>query len=250
MNILKHLDKNNLHHAYLVEGARDEILPEIFSFMEVLNIPILNNPDFCQINIDNFKMDEVILLRSMTSDKSFSGNKKIFVISANQFSLDAEHALLKIFEEPKKDTHFFLIVPDKNALLPTLFSRFYYIASELGDKDTEEVESFIKMSVSARINFLKDFLKSEDENEEVVATDSIRAKSLRFLNNLEFILADKFEKNFSSVTLPGVPGGALATQNSFQICLEQIFKVRKFLRQPGSSTKSLMESLALIIPNI
>ena len=44
-----------------------------------------------------------------------------------KFSLDAEHALLKIFEEPKKNTHFFLIVPDKNALLPTLVSRFYFI---------------------------------------------------------------------------------------------------------------------------
>lgn len=227
--IQNYLDKNNLHHAYLVEGVRDEILPEILSFMKILGISILNNPDLCQIHLDNFKMNEVSLLRSMVDETSFSSGKKIFIISANQFSLDAEHALLKIFEEPKKNTHFFLIVPDKNALLSTLVSRFYFIPTKLNRNDTKEIENFIKMSKNDRINFLKDFLKGDDEDEEVVATDSVRAKSLRFLNSLEAILHKNVQKNVSS--------------------FEQIFKVRKFLRQPGSSTKSLMESLALIIPN-
>jgi DNA polymerase III delta subunit len=122
MNVQQHLDKDNLHHAYLIEGERKDILSEIFSFMETLGIKTTNNPDFCEIHIDNFKMDEAILLRSMTDEKGFSSDKKIFIISANQFSLDAEQALLKMFEEPKKDTHFFLIIPDKNALLDTLVS--------------------------------------------------------------------------------------------------------------------------------
>lgn len=227
--ISDYLDKNNLHHAYLVEGMRDEILPEILSFMDVLGISTSNNPDLCQIHLDNFKMDEVLLLRSMVDEKAFSSGKKIFIISANQFSLDAEHALLKIFEEPKKDTHFFLIVPDKNALLSTLVSRFYFIPTKINLKDTKEIENFIKMPASERINFLKDFLKGNDEDEEIVVTDSVRAKSLRFLNILESVLHKNVQKNLS--------------------CFEQLFQVRKFLRQPGSSTKSLMESLALIIPN-
>ena len=230
--ISQHLDKNNLHHAYLLEGEREIILPEILLFMENLGVSILNNPDFCQINIDNFKMDEAIFLRSMTDEKSFSSGKKIFLISANKFSLDAEHALLKMFEEPKKDTHFFLIIPDKNALLDTLVSRFYLIPMKVPTKGTptevREVENFIKMSVSERITFLKDFLKDETEDDEVLVIDSVRAKSLRFLNNLETILHKNVHKNLS--------------------CFEQLFQVRKFLRQPGSSTKNLMESLALIIP--
>lgn len=228
--IKDHLDKNNLHHAYLIEGIRDEILPEIFSFIEILGMPVLNNPDLCQINIDNFKMDEVSLLRSMVDEKGFSTNKKIFIISANQFSLDAEHALLKMFEEPKKDTLFFLIVPDKNHLIDTLVSRFYFIPTNLESKNTEEVQNFIKMSTNERISFLKDFLKNEDEDEEGVLTDSTRAKSLRFINTLETILHKNISKNLS--------------------CFDQIFQVRKFLRQPGSSVKSLMESLALIVPNL
>jgi len=233
MNVQQHLDKDNLHHAYLIEGERKDILSEIFSFMETLGIKTTNNPDFCEIHIDNFKMDEAILLRSMTDEKGFSSDKKIFIISANQFSLDAEQALLKMFEEPKKDTHFFLIIPDKNALLDTLVSRFYFISSVSQENNTQEVENFIQMSKTARINFLKDFLKVEDEDEETVVTDSVRAKSLRFLNILEKVLHDKLLKDFSVLTT----------------CFEQIFEVRKYLRQPGSSTKSLMESMALIVPN-
>ena len=36
--ILEHLDKNNLHHAYLIEGQREEIIPEILNFLKTLNI--------------------------------------------------------------------------------------------------------------------------------------------------------------------------------------------------------------------
>lgn len=235
MDISQHLNKshlNNLHHAYLIEGMREEILPEILSFMKVLGVATSGNPDFCEIHIDNFKMDEAMLLKGMTNEKSYSSDKKIFIVSANNFSLDAQHALLKMFEEPKEDTHFFLIIPDKNALLDTLVSRFYIISPTLGvGEELKEAERFIKMSINARVNFLKDFL-IEEESEDEVAIDSIRAKSLRFLNNLEIVLHHKFKDNFSKVDY-----------------FYQIFKVRKFLRQPGASTKSLMESLALVIPN-
>src|SRR3989344_9107345 len=118
--IKKHLDKNNLHHAYLIEGSREEIIPEIFSFCESLDIKTSGNPDFCHIVVDNFKIDEAFDLRSMSSNKSFTASKKIFLISANSFSLDAQNVLLKMFEEPTEDTHFFLVVPDANALLKTL----------------------------------------------------------------------------------------------------------------------------------
>src|SRR3989344_368475 len=114
--IKKHLDKNNLHHAYLIEGAREEIVPEIFSFCESLNIKTSGNPDFCHITIDNFKIDEAFDLRSMSGNRGFSSAKKIFVISVNSFSLDAQNVLLKMFEEPIENTHFFLVVPDANSL--------------------------------------------------------------------------------------------------------------------------------------
>ncbi len=231
--ISKHLDKNNLHHAYLIEGARDEIVPEVVEFFKDFGIKTVGNPDFIHITIDNFKIDEAFELRSMSSDKGFSASKKIFLICVNSFSLDAQNVLLKMFEEPIADTHFFLIVPDVNALLKTLVSRFYFISTRQDLVEFKEIDTFISMPLDARINFLKDFLAEEEEDEEIISTDSVRAKSLRFLNALEAAL----HKKFMSKTV---------FDTSF---FEHIFKVREFLRMPGSSAKSLMESVALIVPN-
>jgi len=253
MKTKEHLDKNNLHHAYLIEGKREEILPDIFSFMETLDISTSGNPDFCEIQIDNFKIDEALNLRSMADEKSFTTGKKIFIVSAHRFSLDAEHALLKMFEEPIENTHFFMIVPDTNALLKTLVSRFYLIKSGNNlSGEVKEAEKFIKMSLGDRINFIKELLIEpefeDEEGNEMVATDSTRAKASRFLNAVEVVLHRKVLENFSGFTLPGVPSGTYAVQNFPELCFEQIFKVREFLRQPGSSTKSLIESVALVIP--
>ncbi|MFA5095213.1 MAG: hypothetical protein WC447_00930 [Candidatus Paceibacterota bacterium] len=235
MNLIsEHLDKNNLHHAYLLEGAQEEIVPEILKFMESLGIKTSGNPDFCHLSFDSFKIEDARNLKSVEYEKGFSAGKKIFLISANNFFLEAQNTLLKIFEEPIENTHFFVIVPDKNILLKTLVSRFYLIKTnrEQGD-ELKEVEKFIAMPVKNRIDFMKELLTGEKEGDnEAISLNSTRSKALKFLNALETLLHSKFIKNFSDV-------------NSF----EHIFKVREFLNQPGSSVKNLMESVALTVPN-
>ncbi len=247
MGILENLDKNNLHHAYLIEGARDEIVLEIFEFMKDLGVETFSNPDFYNMHIDNFKIDEAFKLREMGTEKSFGINKKIFVISFNHTTLDAQNVLLKMFEEPIEDTHFFLIAPEVDALLKTLVSRFYFISTRKlarpagGDlaEEMKVAEKFISMPLRARIDFVKELLAvdGEEDDEEMVPLDSIRAKALRFLNALESVLHNKI-----SEARPNMLGLASLTH------FDQIFKAREFLRQPGSSAKSLMESVALAIP--
>ncbi len=246
MNIKENLDKNNLHHAYLIEGIREEILPEVLEYVQSLGIETNGNPDFLNITVDNFKIDEAFSLRDMGNQKSFSTGKKFFVVCANNFTLDAQNVLLKMFEEPIPDTHFFLIVPEADALLRTLVSRFYLIINKSEDNKNEEAEKFIKMSLSKRIDFLKELLKKDDEDD--IALDSTRTRALKFLNNLEVILHNSL-KNSSGLTLPGVPVGTHTVQNSLGNCFAQIFKAREFLRQPGSATKTIMEAVALNIPN-
>src|SRR3989344_440238 len=235
--IQKHLDKNNPHHAYLIEGARDEIVPEIFTFCESLGVKTSGNPDFCQISIDNFKIDNAFELRNMSNDKSFSSARKIFILCFNSLSLDAQNVLLRMFEEPISNTHFFLVVPDTNSLIKTLLSRFYLIKSKtvLSD-ELDNAEKFISMPLKSRIDFIKDLLIEHDEEDEegneIVILDSARSKALKFLNALESILHEKMSR------IPLDIG-----------CFEQLFKVREFLRMPGSSTKTLLESVALVVPN-
>ena len=244
MNLIGHLNKNNLHHAYLIEGDREEIVPGIFSFCESLNIKISGNPDFCHITIDNFKIDEAFDLRAMSSDKSFllgdsqQASKKIFLICVNSFTLDAQNVLLKMFEEPIENTHFFLVVPDANVLLATLISRFYFIKTKSEDMFEDEAEKFISMPLKVKIDFIRGLLAepgNEDEDgNEIAIADSTRSKALKFLNALEFVLHQQ-----------------AVSKRHFDIgFFEHIFKVREFLRMPGSSTKTLMESVALVIPNL
>jgi len=238
MNISKHLNTDNLHHAYLIEGKREEVLPEILKFIKTLEIDVAGNADFTQISLDSFKIDDARNLKSFGSEKGFSKEKnakKIFLISANNFLLEAQHSLLKMFEEPIENTHFFLIVPDVSSLLKTLVSRFYFISTSSDlSFETKEAEMFISMPLQKRIDYIKNLLvEPEEEDEdgnEIIVLDSTRAKALKFLNALESVLHSKSLKN-SSVPF-----------------FEHLFKVREFLRQPGSSTKSLMESVALILP--
>jgi len=241
MNLIsKYLDKDNLHHAYLIEGEKDGIVGEIEEFLKSLGINTIGNPDFIHITIDNLKIDEAFNLRAMSSNKSFSPGKKIFIICVNSFSLDAQNVLLKMFEEPIENTHFFLIVPDTNSLLKTLVSRFYLISTKQDlREEIKNAEKFILLPLKDRIDFIKELLTEEEEvPTEVgiptgVGKDGTRSKALKFLNALESSLHQKaMSKCLFDIEI-----------------FQHIFKVREFLRMPGSSTKSLLESVALVTPN-
>lgn len=239
MNISQHLDKNNLHHAYLIEGARDIVSSKIIEFVKSLGINTVGNPDFIHIQLDSFKIDDARNLKSYAGQRSFSSGKRIFIISANNFLLEAQNSLLKVFEEPIADTHFFIIVPDVNALLRTLVSRFYLISlkSNFNEEMKKEAEKFIAMPLKNRIDYIKELLvvteEEDEEGNEIIVLNSSRAKALKFLNELESTLHEKF----------------MLKNNINPNFFNHFFKVREFLRMPGSSAKSLMESVALIIPS-
>jgi len=253
MNLInKHFNKNNLHHAYLIEGKKEINLPLVLELLNELKINISNNPDFYHLELDSFKMKDGEFLKSLTSNKSFSdkeGSKKIFIISANSFLLEAQNSLLKVFEEPIEDTHFFVLTPSVSVFIPTLLSRFYVIREDIDEQSiNKEVDNFLKSSKFQRIEFLKVLLKGpnrddededEDDNEvEEILVDSPKSKALKFLDSLELALHKNLYKKSTSNT----------DSKNIKSIFEQIFKVRKYLRQPGSSAKSLMESVALSIP--
>ncbi len=232
MNISKHLDKNNLHHAYLIEGKHEEIVLELFEFISSLGINTNANPDFVHMSLDFFKIEDARNLRSYSAERGINSLKKIFIISANHFLLEAQNSLLKMYEEPIENTHFFLIVPDANFFLKSLISRFYVISAKQDlAGETKDAEKFINMSVRSRIDFIKNLLiEPEEENEEsneIIVLDSTRSKALKFLNALELVMS----KTVFDTKI-----------------FKHFLKVREFLRMPGSSVKTLMESVALVIP--
>lgn len=234
--ISKHFDKNNLHHAYLIESEHEEALDEVLKFLVSIGVDVNQNPDFYKVSVDTFKVDDARSFKALSNERGAGKNKKIFVVSANSFLLEAQNTLLKIFEEPIADTHFFIIVPDVDTLLPTLVSRFYLIRNKNKNPDLDIAQKFIKMSLRERLDFAKELL-IEEEDEDTVSLNSTRTKALKFINSVE-------------VALHGVARNNLSNFKNLKGSFKQIFKVRQFLRQPGSSVKSLLESVCLTVPRL
>ena len=235
-----HLDKNNLHHAYLIEGRKEEIIPDVLEFLESIGVETQGNQDFNQIILDSFRIEDARNLKAQSIERGISDNKKIFIIAVNNFLIDAQNTLLKMFEEPIVNTHFFIIVPDISIILPTILSRIYLIKSKNSNQedDLKEAEEFLAMSLNDRILFVKELIaKTNDDEEndlENLSEDSIRSKAIKFLNALESVLHQKLVSK--------------KIVNNEVAYFYQILSAREYLSQPGSSTKSLMESVVLAIP--
>ena len=242
MDLSFHLQKENLHHAYLIEGSKENILPAVVSHLETLGIQKESNPDFYELSYGSLKMADASYLRSFSDKKSITGSKKVFLISADSILAEAQNTLLKLFEEPILDTHFFIVIPDTNALLATFVSRFYTIkGGENNKEEFQKAKKFLTMNRTERISFIQELLSEaeveDEEDVEEAGTVSVGTKSAKaqtFLNALEHELHEKFF----------VSGKA---QQNLEF-LDHLFKVRVYLRQPGSSAKTLLESLALSIP--
>lgn len=217
-----------LHHAYLVRGEREFALPVLTDFFEQeLDIKTRGNPDFVILEHDTFGIDDGRLLKSFESQKSAGGGKKIFVIASNFFTHEAQNALLKIFEDPKPDTHFFIISSNPETFLPTLKSRLCQISIESGAEGNKDVISFVAkflaMNPQERLEapFIKELIEEKNKQKAVVFADSIT----------EIIYGRK-----------ELPARALL--------FEEILMCRGYLKDRSASLKLILEHLSLVLPQI
>ena len=128
-------------------------------------------------------------MKDRQQKKSLDGGKKIFVISTNSITREAQNSLLKIFEEPTEGTHFFLILSSSRILIPTLKSRLHVIPSisSKGENENEkediaaELKELQRLTIEGNIsndnlaNRLKNLsnkLNSTIENPTVPVEDS------------------------------------------------------------------------------
>ena len=139
----------HLHHAYFLIGEGEVILPKLKDFLEKsVGLKTTGNPDFWYGQYKTFTIEQARQIADAQERKSFTSNVskagfdtsilKIFVISAEIITEEAQNALLKIFEEPTSGTHFFIILP-QDILLPTLRSRMQIIQGKtLNSKQNEK----------------------------------------------------------------------------------------------------------------
>ncbi len=216
-----------LHHACLLKSIDGDILARLKGFLESeLNFSTVGNPDFWCGEYNTFGINdgrEIIQLQSRTSTV---GNIKIFVISANFFTVEAQNSLLKMFEEPTSGTHFFIITQNTETLLPTLRSRLFvpemdtaYGQSFVSGVDVEE---FLKNKQAGRIKLLKNIIETKDKN-----------LAISFLNELESVLYKKFQ-------------GLILKSNSAFV-FEEILNSKKYLNGRAPSVKMILENISLVV---
>jgi DNA polymerase III delta prime subunit len=81
---------------------------------------------------------------------------------AEKILREAQNALLKLFEEPSEQTFFYLIIPNKELLLPTLLSRLHIVDTQKISPNESIFDSFLSLSPSEKLATIEKKLKEED----------------------------------------------------------------------------------------
>ena len=225
MNPFEHI-KTLEHHAYFLQSAADTFSELTDYFNKELNILHRQNPDFFYEKYGVLGVDESRKIKDNHLSKSFvEGGKRIFVIECSGMTHEAQNSLLKIFEEPHEDSHFFLLMPTAEVLLPTLRSRLYIIKSEEvshGDGVMATAEKFLKLSKKDRVAFAEDLAKRISDEE------ATKSDAQEFLAALEHVLYQKgVEKNTRG--------------------LKAVLKARDYLNDRSPSIKQLLGYVALSV---
>jgi len=221
MRVIADIYKNSgtLNHAYIIEGSKSAIIRELLKFLEKeVGIQIKANPDFWYEEFEKFGVEEARLLKNFQSKKVLFGGRKVVVAVSSTFTDEAQNALLKTFEEPTPDTHFFIVTPSTESILPTLKSRVEIIQHTGVEDNTEEAGQFLKSSVPERFVMVSGMIENKDKDGAVT-----------LLNNLEIELhKNGFQKYYFE--------------------LKEIAKLRGYLRRRSPSVKMILEHISLILP--
>lgn len=214
MKLQEQIDIANLHHAYIVEDVDDA-----FESLKTLVTDAHKNSEvyireFNSLGIDDSR--ELIHLAQMRSLGT-----QIFVYRAHTCTREAQNALLKLFEEPPLNTHFFLCVSGVRDVLPTLLSRMWVVDSTSDQNATNLGEEFINAGAGTRIQLLENIIKDKDV-----------PQAGKLLSEVEKGL---YKKN---------------AHISHTQALQHIVDVRRVLSDKGASLKVLMESVALTTPRL
>jgi len=256
-SILKyHIEKRNFHHGYLLVGDLETSRKMALEAAQVILIPtpgvgetdprgrLRAHPDFFYQKFELFDIEESRILKGKASKRPFLGDKKVFVIELFSFSLESANALLKTLEEPYPGTHFFVIVPSLENVIPTLISRLTIINNskikkELSEEKIKFYKKFLADLPHKRLETIKNFSK------DPLRSEARRQEAIEFLNELELVIVSQ-KKLLSLKT--GTKGNL--TENHFFLALSQIQKCRSFLFSQGSSPKMVLEHIALALPMI
>lgn len=165
---------------------------------------------------ERFTIDSARALQQAVASRSVSEEPRVFVIVASVFTIEAQNALLKLFEEVPNDVQLYIVVPHESVFIPTLLSRFVTkTAYENNEKDL--IEDFLKSSLKDRLATIQEKAKNKDWS---------------WMEGL-VVQAAQYPEIQKSVDAK-----------------KSLALVESYLRIRGASRKMLLEELALTLPAV
>ncbi len=212
---------SRLHHAYLIEGKISVGTELKNRIAHKLGVDVHNNPDFLHIHTEVLTIDDARRVGEAQATKALSASPyKIFLIETTAITVEAQNALLKTLEEPTASTLFFLILPSRWLLLPTVLSRLHVVQMTSGIEERASVsaEVFWAATPAERLKHIEPLLEKKDKKEALVFIDSL----IRYAHQ--------------------TPG------SQKYVALQELLHARGYLMDRAASLKLILEHLALSIP--
>lgn len=207
------------HHAVLfVHPDRKVLAEQLWKELKALS-PAHVHHDHTVIDIDT--------ARALTSwaNAPYDG-KKTALLSFHTITLPAQNALLKIVEEPNENVSFIFITTNKEAIIPTLYSRLQHKEIDTSNASPDMAVLFLTTPTSERMKlpYITKILDARDEE------DRKERETLRtFIFSLAIILTQH----------PQYSSHALTT-----------LEMASYAGDPSSSGKAIIEYLTLLLPEI
>lgn len=174
------------HHAYLLIGHPRLVRRGLEDYLSgVMGLELAQNPDVYFKIFDVFGIEASRELKAAAGKKSFTGQKKIFILEVNFITREAQNALLKTFEEPGQGVLFFLLARRSDIFLPTLRSRCEVLTVDLAEDanqlsaEVDLAQTFIKMSPVERLAQVDQLIKNKE---------GLKQETMKLLDGLEQIL--------------------------------------------------------------
>lgn len=211
------------HHAYLLIGQRPALVSRVREMISGHGAPA---GETYWLERKVFGIDDSRQIIERQGRQSWTGQKKFFIVAAENITFPAQQALLKVLEEPAAGTHFFLICPDERNLLPTLKSRCQIVKIEpLAESAParERSRRFLSLTPSERLDFIRDAI--DDEGEFVDGAELLEA--------LELALHERF---------------LTSSTPEFAAALAAVRQARDYLADRPGLPKLVFEHLALTLP--
>ncbi len=174
--------KESTHHAQcLIGGAveRDNLISSITREYDLH----AGDPDFFVRTYDTLTIEDAREIKSLAGTRPVRDDGlKIFVLTMNGVTVEAQNALLKLLEEPGEYARFYIVIPSARLLIPTIVSRLNFIGDHNGSSlcdaaSTDLAKAFLAAPTQKRLDMVKALMDeiTKEKKQKQDAVNLIRA---------------------------------------------------------------------------